>query len=434
VDESIIYIYVEGLQKFDNKNKLLITIYYAVISSLYQSNYCSNWNYREIFTAAMDPYFTPVPVPSAPVQPQQDICIATKTVNDIGEEQTRALTDQGFTKGLANALSKNKNMFPLRIWVVDNSGSMFKNDGHCLISSHSGNLKVVESTRWEEIRECVNYHVQMAGLLETETWFRLLNDPGAGVGPQEFKVANSTTTEGISSEVQNAINTMSKTTPGGVTPLTDHVSEIYQIVDSMRDQLDNEGRKVAIILATDGLPTDNQGISNEHVERLFVESLRRLESLPVWLVIRLCTDEEKIVDFYNSLDDQLELSMDVLDDFSGEAQEVYEHNSWLNYTLPIHRLRELGFNDRVFDMIDERTLTKGELRNFFVLLFGEENFDGVPDPADNWKDFLKEVETMLGKEKSYWNPVSKKVTPLLDLKKLDKVYGDGHGNKECRIM
>jgi len=151
----------------------------------------------------------------------------------------------------------------------------------------------------------------------------------------------------------------------------------------------------------------------------------------VWLVIRLCTDEDKIVEFYNNLDEQLELSMDVLDDFCGEAKEVYEHNKWLNYALPIHRLRELGFYHRVFDMIDERQLTKGEIRSLCVLLFGQENFDGVPDPAVDWKGFLKEVETMLGKEKSYWNPMTKKVTPLLDLKKLDKTYRD---EKECSIM
>ena len=67
--------------------------------------------------------------------------------------------------------------------------------------------------------------------------------------------------------------------------------------------------------------------------------------------------------------------MDVLDDFVGEAEEVYEHNKWLNYALPLHRMREMGFHDRVFDMLDERTLTKSELRDFFRLLFGLDNFE-----------------------------------------------------------
>ena len=56
--------------------------------------------------------------------------------------------------------------------------------------------------------------------------------------------------------------------------------------------------------------------------------------------------------------------MDVLGDFFGEAKECYEHNKWLNYALPLHRLREMGCHHRVFDLIDERQLNKSELRYF----------------------------------------------------------------------
>jgi len=379
----------------------------------------------------MESYITPVPYPSAPsMQIQHESrTIAAGPANEMTEEQIKTLGQQGFTRGLAISLSQNNTTFPLRIWVVDNSGSMQKTDGHRIVKTSSGNIKTVDCTRWEEIKESVTYHAQMADLLQAETWFKLLNDPGARVGPQQFEVASNQDT--TNNQVQHAINIMSNTSPGGVTPLTDHVSEIYMVVDSLRPQLEAEGKKVAIILATDGLPTDNQGHHNEYVKKLFVDSLRRLEGLPVWLVIRLCTDEEDVVEFYNNLDEQLELSMDVLDDFCGEAEEVFEHNSFLNYTLHIHRLREMGFHHRVFDMIDERPLTKGELRDLCVLIFGIGNFDGVPDPDVNWKGFLNEIKTMMAKEKTAWNPMKKKVMPLLDVKKMDKVYGD---KKDCVIM
>jgi len=42
----------------------------------------------------------------------------------------------------------------------------------------------------------------------------------------------------------------------------------------------------------------------------------------------------------------------------GEAAEVTKENPWLNYALPLHRLREFGFHDRVFDILDERPLLK----------------------------------------------------------------------------
>eukprot|EP00980_Cylindrotheca_fusiformis_P022116 scaffold8999_cov73-Cylindrotheca_fusiformis.AAC.1 len=106
------------------------------------------------------------------------------------------------------------------------------------------------------------------------------------------------------------------------------------------------GRKVVIVIATDGLPTDERGYGGSNHNQEFVDALRMLEGLPVWVVVRLCTDDEDVVNFYNELDGQLELSIEVLDDFTGEAVEVTTENPWLNYTLPLHRLREFGFHDR----------------------------------------------------------------------------------------
>ena len=104
----------------------------------------------------------------------------------------------------------------------------------------------------------------------------------------------------------------------------------------MTPELLQLGRKVVIVIATDGLPSKNKSSSGTREEQEFVEALRLLEGLPVWVVVQLCTNNEKVVDFYNDLDGQLELSMEVLVDFSGEALEVTEENPWLNYALPLH--------------------------------------------------------------------------------------------------
>eukprot|EP01083_Nonionella_stella_P082161 226762_1 len=230
----------------------------------------------------------------------------------------------------------------------------------------------------------------MSALLEAPTSFRLLNNPGIGGGPnsQQFDIAQMGK-EHIPTEVANANDIMTRTRPGGVTPLTQHILEIHATISSLKPELDAAGKRVAVVIATDGLPTDAYGTGHQTSQDEFVQSLRMLEGLPVWLVIRLCTDDDEVVNFYNGLDDQLELSMDVLDDFVGEAQEVYEHNKWLNYALPLHRMREMGYHDRVFDMLDERTLTKGELRDFCRLLFGMNDFDGVADPSYDWPIFLR---------------------------------------------
>ncbi len=175
-------------------------------------------------------------------------------------------------------------------------------------------------------------------------------------------------------------------------------------------------QKVAIVIATDGLP---------NVRHSFVEALRSLEGLPVWIVIRLCTDDDKVVEYYNNLDSQLELSLEVLDDWEMEAKEVYEHNKFLNYTLPLHRCREMGYHHRIFDLLDERKLTMDELQEFLVLLFGEKEFDAVPDPQIDWRGFLKAVTKMVEQEQYHWNPINHKVQPTISVTKLNKEYGGG---------
>ena len=289
------------------------------------------------------------------------------------------LLQQGFTKGLGMSLEETKEVFALRIWIVDNSGSMQNADGHRIISSTSNEkVKMVPCSRWEEIVECVEYHIKLAGLIQAPTRFRLMNNPGANVGPQQFSIAeDSSDTMTVQHQVQCATNIMRRARPGGCTPLTSHILEIHNEISQMAPTLRRLGKKVVIVIATDGLPTDELGYAGATHNQEFVDALRLLEGLPVWVVVRLCTDDENTVNFYNELDGQLELSLEVLDDFTGEAVEVTTANPWLNYALPLHRLREFGFHDRVFDMLDERSLTKSEIRDFCALLFGKENFDGV---------------------------------------------------------
>merc|ERR1712013_658168 len=193
-------------------------------------------------------------------------------------------------------------------------------------------------------------------------------------------------------------------------------------ISLMAQDLQSMGKKVAIVIATDGLPTDEQGYGGSRQRAEFVEALRLLERLPVWVVVRLCTDEDDVVDFYNNLDTQLELSLEVLDDFSGEAIEVTGENSWVNYALPLHRLREMGYHDRVFDMLDERPLTKTEVRDFCALLLGEENFDGVPDPSLDWEGFMSAVKRLLRRESPQYDPVKKRLNPWINTGEMDRFY------------
>lgn len=345
---------------------------------------------------------------------------------ELTQEHISILLEQGFSRGLAKALVENAQSFDHRIWVVDNSGSMQIGDGH-RVNNADGKITMVPVSRWEEIQDTVIYHSQMAAVLNSYTRFRLLNDPGVNVGRQEFSVGQ--TGKDVEQEIRQARLVMTRAKPDGVTPLTDHIWEIQQEIRQMLPHLQRTGQRVAVILATDGLPTDSQGYGGDEITNAFLNSLRALEGLPIWLVIRLCTDETEVTDFYNKLDGMLELSLEVLDDFLGESQEVQRCNPWLNYALPIHRCRELGYHDRLFDLIDERALTKKELRDFCALLFGTDYSD-IPDPLVDWKAFLSYVQDRLIYEQPQWNPLKKKIKPWISLKRLNKIYG----GSACTIM
>ena len=352
------------------------------------------------------------------------------------KEQFKDLIKEGYSRGLAHALNENSSRYDFRFWVVDNSGSMQIGDGHRLVKK-DGKQKAIACTRWEEIKETVKYHAQMAQTLSCPTIFQLLNDPGLRTTPQRFSVceqlAKYTTKEEADhyaqQEVSKAMEIMRKVSPTGVTPLTQHIWDIEEHIAGMAHELRRSGKLVAIIIATDGMPTDELGYGGEDVTNEFIRALRSLEGLPVWTVIRLCTDEDAVKNFYNSLDGQLEISLEVLDDYKGEAREVYKQNPWITYGLPLHRCRELGYHDRLFDLIDERPLTMGEARNFCCFILGISE-DKLPDPAVDATAFLNEVKTYLNKEQLQWNPIKKKMTPWILLKELKKSFSD----RNCVIM
>lgn len=367
---------------------------------------------------------------AVPQQQQELFAVRTTSVH-FDDNLINQLVDSGFTRGLAQALDNMNNVFVKRIWIVDNSGSMNHNDGNRVIEKkESHKCKMEKCTRWDEIRDTIKYHIQLAGMIQSPTSFVFLNDPGRHTGPQRFEVSVPSAANNYNDGVKAAIDIMNKVEPNGFTPLTDHINGVQAEVSLLAPQLNAAGKQIAIVIATDGLPTDRNGRGGMHLQHEFIESLRSLQGLPVWVVIRLCTDEEDVVEFYNQIDSQLELSIEVIDDFLGEAKESHEHNPWLNYGLSIHRMREMGYHSRVFDMLDERKLTAKELQIFCEILFSQEHFKSAPDPSSDWNGFVKFVDHLLEKEVPHWNPSNDKIKPWISVKKLEKIYGDG----TCSIL
>jgi hypothetical protein len=135
-----------------------------------------------------------------------------------------------------------------------------------------------------------------------------------------------------------------------------------------------------VVIATDGKPTDGS----------LGETLATFHSLPVYVVVRLCTDNDSVHEYWQHVDEEelkgVAVQVDVLDDFEGEAKEVNDHNPWLNYSQPLHRAREIGANHTVLDRLDDHTLTHGEMWEFMRLIFGWGS-NGGADPKTCWGAF-----------------------------------------------
>lgn len=336
-------------------------------------------------------------------------------------DQIQEIIAMGFPAGLAKVMDENNTNFPLRIWIIDNSHSMQKDDGRLISMKPAGVCKVAKSSRWKEIRDTVVFHAETAAKVHAPTIFRLLNKPISSRLPREFGVARGSEISAMR-ELQVAQETLKEVDPKGCTPLTKRVLEIRENIFGIKDQLEANRERVVVVLATDGIPTNRDGQLTRETRDTFVDALKSLSTLPVWIVVRLCTQAEDVVKFYEALNQTNGLHIEVLDDYFSEAQDFYRYNKWVNYALPLHRAREMGVKHRMFDLVIERKLTLSEVKEYFAFLFGKEDIEVLPDPCEDFDGFLACASKFLAKQPNSYNPIKKKVMPLVDLKKLASDY------------
>jgi len=215
------------------------------------------------------------------------------------------------------------------------------------------------------------------------------------------------------SQIEKLVNS----SPTGRTPLCAQIRDVCAEIAADAPLLRANGQRVCLVIASDGQASDGD----------VAEALRPLRDMPVWIVIRLCTDDDDVVEYWNGVDEELELDMDVLDDLSGEAAEVIGRCPWLTYGPPLHRLREWGTSAKIFDLIDERALTKSEMFELAKVILGEPA-NSLPNPALDWPDFVKQLDALQKHEGEIWCPVRSLKRPWFLMKELDRAYGNG---KSC---
>jgi len=196
--------------------------------------------------------------------------------------------------------------------------------------------------------------------------------------------------------------------PAGLTPLCFHVAEIANQITALAPQLLANNQRVVVVIATDGEASDGN----------IAEAMAPLQALPVLVVIRLCTSEEPVVQYWNSVDQQLELELDVLDDFESEAKEIAKVNSWFTYGEPLHRLREFGITIKEMDQLDEAPLLPDQIRKVAALIM----FGNVPPdmpPTDDLNEFMNYMQPRVDALPVTWCPLLKSQSPWIRLTEME---------------
>lgn len=354
--------------------------------------------------------------------------VVRENATELQMNQVReGLVEMGVPRGLAEQLAQDDQRIGKRIYLLDNSGSMSASDGNVLRDGGGGRLVSTSCSRWEEICVFAADHARWNLAVGTPCEFMLLNSLGRGanVAPQEGRdfVSIDRSVGDDAGQLGTLDRLLKNNGPRGVTPLFDRLEEIRLRLHADAQELAQRGQMVFLTIATDGLPTSPlSGQSTPADQAQLVAILRRLcGELPVQLVIRLCTDEDATVQFYNKIDDELELPLDILDDFASEAKEISDNgNGWFTYTAVLHRIREAGTLCKLLDALDETKFTPRDARKMVELLSNDSIMHAGTD-----RDFIKQVTKMVASAKPVFDPISQKMVPFVNTLKLRKAMQVG---------
>ena len=98
-------------------------------------------------------------------------------------------------------------------------------------------------------------------------------------------------------------------------------------------------------------------------------------------------------------------------------------NGWLHYGEPMHRLREFGATIKELDLIDEAALSSEQMRVVVSYLLASGNARDFPHPDEDWPSFVAAVSRAISEQAEIFDPILKKHTPWVNLKKLSSMYG-----------
>lgn len=273
-------------------------------------------------------------------------------------------------------------------------------------------------TRWEEVCHTALEQARWNAQLGTPCEFFLLNPLARGDTLEEgidFQIVDATKGDTVT-QVKALETMLASSGPRGITPISDRLRKIHARIAPQAVELARNKQKVVLVIVTDGYPTStSSNRSGDADRRELVQELRRLSyHLPMHLVVRLCTNDDSIAEYYNAIDEETELELEVIDDMESEAREIWRTgNRWLVYSPLIHRMREGGTLMKLFDLLDERLFDPMEVCLFGQFLLRESSEDAPLSCEAH--EFCEAVQKQLPHLELVYDPLSRAMMPPMRL-------------------
>ncbi|CAF1469289.1 unnamed protein product [Adineta ricciae] len=216
------------------------------------------------------------------------------------------------------------------VFIVDDSGSM-----NTPLGDISGPFDH-NPTRWDELRQTVSIVVDIASVFDPDgvDVFFLNREPKRSVKSSDELIP------------------IFAVPPSGPTPIARVLQHVLQ-----EKQLEVQERKLLILIATDGIPTNENGQHDvKTLEHVLRHQRTPINRIPVTIIA--CTDDDECIGYLNNWDKKIP-NLDVADDYRSERSEIHKAQgkdfpfSFGDYVVKVL----MGAVDDWFDTLDERRVT-----------------------------------------------------------------------------
>eukprot|EP00241_Pyramimonas_parkeae_P005570 CAMPEP_0114243508 /NCGR_PEP_ID=MMETSP0058-20121206/10828_1 /TAXON_ID=36894 /ORGANISM="Pyramimonas parkeae, CCMP726" /LENGTH=344 /DNA_ID=CAMNT_0001356355 /DNA_START=18 /DNA_END=1052 /DNA_ORIENTATION=+ len=333
-------------------------------------------------------------------------------------DRVKVLENFGLPSGMAEVLEKEDRKVGMRIFILDNSGSTSSSDGLHVPKLKPGDVSVQAQScsRWEEIKRMAIDQAELNAQTQTPCKFFLLN-PKQGsnwnnlTAGQDFCEINPHRGN-LQDQVQAVRQMVDNSGPDGGTPLAKCIEAVGKLIKDDMESILEKDKRGYLVLVTDGLPDTGKDQMVTEIRKLCV-------AYELFVVVRLCTAEQNVVDYYNKVDEEVEFSLDVLCNLEAEAREIKAVNPWLSYFPELHAIREGGTNLRLLDLLDERPFTGDETAKFIQMIMHCKGDNPMPGwrEVDKYMQALNELDRRRPK---VYNPCDRTMKSMVDMEEVRK--------------